>query len=442
MAKRKAQSMDEVIEGGSIQVRKPIFPLEYLQVQDHGEVPPNKFIIWITGLHESGKSTAAAGVDPVRPGQEPNTFYIDLEGSTSTLRSQYALEVYDTLALDADQNYPRLEDDARNGMPFDERLFMAYKDLIERIRAGKEPRAIGKRTLVVDTLDKLMTGSNLWVRKNPALFGKHSFAGKEGTIFSFGPTHDWWNDHFIELTNWFDAIVVVSHVGDKWENNQKSGLKIKGAQLGRAASMTIWMHSPEGATEPGIPPNMRWAELKKNRYGWVYWPTIEDLKADGTLDRLVAEGVLGADEIDTIDENDDRLWEMLQEQPHTILPRKFPVPPGKTVFNIIRSYMRNPQRSYGELDVVVNPGDESALTADEKLQLEVAKAQAEAEAEVARTERLLSTEKARLKDRLMAIGYSFSEIQKAMTENNLSIASLSDIEAVYETLANLKAAGD
>jgi hypothetical protein len=388
---------------------------------------PVRNLVWLTGASQSGKTTAALYADAVPTGAKPNTLYIDMEYSVPN-HGDYGVHVVNVL--------PKYATEVIGGNDIYLPMFTAFLEFMELVKAGEYD---DYRTIVIDPVEGLFNGANLWVRKHPSMFAKpeRAFTGREGTIFSWGATKDLWNRICNSLLDHFENVILISHVSARYSGNTEVGQKPRGPSFTEVATLHLWTHAP-GWPEPGIPKNAWGVEIVKSRFQKMAMPSVAALIEDGTIETLVRHGVIDESEVESLKPDDERLSPFMGPRPIKLLPAKFFVPPGQALFDVIRKMLIDPKEDWGELEVVHHPGSELKLDDEERLRIEAAKAVAILEAEQIRAQRDLVREKKNMLRRLVKAGYKdAAEVAVALKEIGVEL-TLDNIDEVEATLLEMK----
>lgn len=278
-------------------------------------------IIGGTGEFESGKTLFGLTICP-----GPQTLYYDFEQSGASYGELGHIRVNVVEVMQ--KSHP-------NGYkPVD--MFLWWKAEMQAIPAGKY------RVIVIDPATDLERGLTDWVNSNPKHFGHTSgqYASMSGIMW--GDVKDYWKSILADVSSRCEVLYYTAHVGTKFEGNQATkDRKVKGkSTLSELASLFLWFSRKPDSK--GAKPNKPMAKVVKSRL------MVMRAGADGEIE--------------------------IQQ----VLP---PIMPVATP-NELRKAFANPAggREIDELEKYV----EEKMTEEEKLRLEVQKAEAERDSNLAK----------------------------------------------------------
>lgn len=300
-------------------------------------------------------NSVSAAVPPLWPQKIP---IIGGTGEKWSGKTMFGLSIcpgnMTTLVYDFEQSSTSYEDEFRRiGMPF--KRVDVQKEMHDKFPNGYKPvdlftwwladvRTIKPgtyRVIMVDPATDLERGLVDWVAANPKAFGhtEAQYAKMSGVMW--GDAKDFEKMLLADITARCECFYFTAHTGAEFKGNTATGnRKAKGKEtLYELASLFLWFdRSPDAS---GARPNAPCAAVQKSRL------IVTDFK-DGEL------------------------------VSYPVLPPRLPVATPKA----IRNYFANPAGKIGIRDEEKAP--EKQLSADERLRLELAKAEAERDAAQAR----------------------------------------------------------
>lgn len=272
-------------------------------------------IIGGTGEYESGKTLFGLTIDP-----GPRTIVYDLEKSSCS---------YVELGFERIDVLDKMQEKFPKGYkPVD--LFLWWLAEIRSIPAGKYT------VIDVDPITDLERGLTDWVAANPNVFGHTAGQYAKMSGIMWGDVKDYWKSILGDIATRCQTFYYTAHLGREFEGNEATKkMKVKGkSTLSELASLFLWFERKPGPN--GTKPDAPSAYVRKSR--------------------LLYSKMTGGK------------FEM-----HKVLPDRLPV----ATPDEIRGYFSKP--AGGRAPVDGEEAKDEALTADEKLIIEMRTAEAKAQ---------------------------------------------------------------
>lgn len=198
-----------------------------------------KGIIQITGEHDTGKTLAALGL--YHP-KETAFFHDDIKLPPIPL-SEFAFcaNLIDGTVFSSDHAWkPHI---------------VTFSELREFVLKQIEIISKDVKCVIFDTFTRFEASCQVWGKKN-AIFTRESDTMAAGKIFLAGQK---WAEarHYIslilnELNNRFETVILVTHLKDHYEANQKTGKEVPASTkvLDRVCNMRFWLRQN---ADSGVP---------------------------------------------------------------------------------------------------------------------------------------------------------------------------------------------
>lgn len=278
-------------------------------------------VIGGTGKFESGKTLFGLGIHP-----GPETLYYDFEQSGAS---------YDDLGHTRINVLAEMQRLFPNGYkPVD--LWLWWLKHVKEVKAGQY------RVIVLDPVTDLERGLTDWVFAHPGHFGHSAAQYQKMSGVAWGDVKDYWKSVLADLSVRCETLYYTAHLGQEFDKDKATGKqKVKGkATLHELASLFLWFGREPAAK--GVKPNKPAARVLKSRL------MVTTTDADG---------------------------ELVMQQ---VLPPVMPVATPKA----LREAFANPAGGR-EIDDVERAESEE-LTDEDRLRLEIQKAEAERDATLAK----------------------------------------------------------
>lgn len=201
-------------------------------------------VIGATGEFESGKTILGLSICP-----GPQTLYYDMEQSGASYDELGHVRV--NVLAELQKIYP-------NGYkPVD--LFLWWLKHVREVPPGKF------RVIVIDPVTDLERGLTDWVNANPQHFGHTAAQYQKMSGIMWGDVKDYLKAILADLSIRAETLYYTAHVGKEFEGNTATGkLKVKGkSTLHELASLFLWLGRKPDAK--GVKPNKPAARVMKSR---------------------------------------------------------------------------------------------------------------------------------------------------------------------------------
>jgi len=292
-------------------------------------------IIGGTGKKWSGKSVFGLNICP-----QPNaTLVYDFEQSTTSYEQERARIGAPFVRIDVQKEMHNYKDEKGN-YPYRSgykpiNLFMWWIKHVRSLEAGKY------RVIMADPVTDLERGLTDWVAANPEYFGHTANQYQKMSGVMWGDVKDFEKIVLADITARCETFYFTAHIGAEFKGNTATGKeKAKGKEtLYELASVYLWFERDPDST--GTRPNIPSARVEKGRL---------------MVSELIDEEVVS----------------------YSVLPPRLPQATPKA----IREYFKNPAGKVALKDT--EKAREESMSADDRLRLEVAKAEAERDAAQAR----------------------------------------------------------
>lgn len=201
-------------------------------------------IIGGTGPHESGKTVFGLTICP-----GPQTLYYDFEQSGASYGElgHHRVNVVEEMRAKHPNGYK----------PTD--LFFWWQAHVKAIPPGKY------RVIVLDPATDIERGMTDWVNANPRFFGHTEGQYQKMSGIMWGDVRDYWKSILGDLSSRCETLYYTAHLGKVFEDNKATGKdKIKGkSTLSELASLFLWFERKADAR--GVKPNKPAAHVVKSR---------------------------------------------------------------------------------------------------------------------------------------------------------------------------------
>lgn len=295
-------------------------------------------VIGVTGEYQAGKTIFLLSIAPgLHPAGHPSfataprTLMLDMEKSSGTYGGAGCRRI----------DVPAILLEKHGGSYTPLQAFLWFLDLIEtKLKPGQFD------VIAVDPVSDIEAGLVAFVKENPGRFGLTPDQIKKAGGLLWGAVKDYWKLILLKLATCCKTFGFTSHLRDEWTGNVPTGKREpKGKEtLMELASLYLWL------------------ERKPDASG-----NVPDMPSAIVLKQRLADTFIGDDG-------------GLRVQP--LLPPRLPV----ATVAAIRQYIAAPP-DYGMLSAGERVREEE-VSAETKLRLELAKAEAVKEAEGSRLQRL------------------------------------------------------
>jgi hypothetical protein len=374
----------------------PIWPMDFAGGKLEGSPIPSVQVIAASGR---GKSTFAATIAPVPPGETPRTLVLDTENSYATLRLQFGLDVIDIRS----RGQKRFED-AKGKKPIFQCIFE------EVIAALKEIKPDRYDVIVIDSFSDVYMGTFYYLLANQHIFApNNNYEGKMGVQMVWGDVRNYWKNEIGVAQTLCQTLVVVTHIKPEYDKsgNRTGKVSTRGTDITEAVSLKLWLFDERDRDPNGLNPGdrdfdgKRWAYVEKQRLTHMVWKDDDG----NTLPRPRMSDVL----------------------PKKVIQQY----PGQSFPEIIAQYLEKPSPGYGDLDKLYHDPARSAMTQEDREERESDRAAEE-------TQKLFMQDKREMVQRLIRMGYyrDADQISNAVIDD----PELTLLAGNVEGLPNLEAA--